>query len=152
VTRVALGASGLVLAFAALGCSSGPKNDHDAIKQLWQEFFKALDSGNVGAAVKLYPSDCDDSLERQLTSVFGALESRRDDVDYHVTDVQIENLTGTSADAAPVGTITFRGEDEPMESDGYAQLVKEGGSWKFAGCDVIGSSPFASPTPQEAPR
>jgi NADH-quinone oxidoreductase subunit C len=136
------------LAFAAAGCGSSPKNDHDAITRLWKDYFGAIESGNAGALGKLYSDQCDNGDE--LKALITVTRSLAETEDFKVTDVELQNLSGEKAESKPIGQEIFRGDARPMESDSFAKLVKEHGRWKFAECDILGGGFFeqsATPTP-----
>lgn len=149
--RAALGASSIVvLAIAAAGCASSPKNDHDAITQLWKDYFDAIDSGDAAALAKLYPDECGD-VGAELRALVTATRPLAENADFEVTDVQLQNLNGSEAESMPIGQVTFQGEPQPIESDAYTKLVKEGGGWKFAECNILGGGFFdqsGTPTPE----
>jgi len=139
--RAALGASGVMLAALAIGCGATTRNDHDAIEQLWKDYFGAIESGNVGDAAKLYSSACGD-VDGQIETLMNALAPLQEDGSVDVTGVEIQNNNGTEAESIPLGTITFRGTQQEIASDAYTPHVKEDGDWKFSNCDILGGGFF----------
>ena len=55
-----------------------------------------------------------------------------------MTGVDVRNLEGDTAEAAPQGTVSIAGEEEPLGSEeDYNNVVKEDGEWKIADCDFF---------------
>jgi hypothetical protein len=130
-----------VLAALAIGCGAGAKNDHDALEQLWKDYFGAIKSGDAGDAAKLYSSECGD-IDAQLETMMKAFDALREDSSFDVMGVEIQNNNGTTAETIPTGTITYFDTQQEMTSDAYTPVVKENGRWKFSNCNVLGGDGF----------
>jgi hypothetical protein len=140
--RAALGASGVLMAALAIGCgTSGPKNDHDALEELWKDYFGAIASGDVGDATRLYSSECGD-ISGQVEKLMKAFQAVREDSSFDVTGIEVQNNNGTTAETIPTGTITYFGAEQEMTSDAFTPVVKESGRWKFSNCDILGGGFF----------
>ncbi len=114
---------------------NGDGGDAAAIESLVREFYSAFEDGDANTLAGLFSANCatigDDLSEAlELIGVLG--------IEFDVTGVDVRNLEGDTAEAAPQGTASIAGEEGPLGSEAdYSSVVKEDGEWKIADCDFF---------------
>ena len=131
----------LVVACGGNGDDGGNGNggngngDTAAIESLVREFYSAFEDGDGNTLAGLFSANCanvEDSLSEALDLV-GVLG-----IEFDLTGVDVRNLQGDTAEAAPQGTASIAGEEGPLGSEeDYNRVVKEDGAWKIADCDFF---------------
>ena len=135
-------ASIAILGLALAACGGGdPGGDEGAIKDVFRDFFRAFENEDIEAFAGLLSDDCEDANARADEAISDFLD-RADgaDVDFDITDVDIRDLTETTAEAVPQGTGSFDGEEFPLVSSQhpeYASLIKIDGEWKLTDCNIL---------------
>ena len=119
------------------GNGNGGNGDVDtaAIESLVREFYSALEDGDGNTLAGLFSASCA-NIEDDLTlglELIGLLG-----IEFDLTGVDVRNLQGDTAEAAPQGTASIAGEEGPLGSEeDYNRVVKEDGAWKIADCDFF---------------
>ena len=119
------------------GNGNGGNGDGDtaAIESLVREFYSAFEDGDGNKLASLFSADCaniSDTLTGALELIGGL------GIEFDVTGVDVRNLQGDTAEAAPQGTASIAGEEGPLGSEeDYNRVVKEDGAWKIADCDFF---------------
>lgn len=133
----------LVVACGGNGDDSGNGNggngngdgDTAAIESLVREFYSAFEDGDSNTLAGLFSANCanvEDNLSEAL-DLAGVLG-----IEFDLTGVDVRNLQGDTAEAAPQGTASIAGEEGPLGSEeDYNRVVKEDGAWKIADCDFF---------------
>jgi len=128
---------GLVLAVCGGG---GPGGDEGAIKEVFRDFFRAFEDGDASLLAGLLSDDCEDADSIAERAIQSSLSRGLEDVEYDVTGATIRDLTEDSAEAIPEGTSSVDGEEFPLvgsDDPEYARLIKVGGEWKLADCNIL---------------
>ena len=117
------------------GNGDGGNGDAAAIESMIREFYSAFEDGDANKLASLFSADCadiSDTLAEALDLIGGL------GIEFDVTGVDVRNLDGDTAEAAPQGTVSIAGEEEPLGSEeDYNNVVKEDGEWKIADCDFF---------------
>ena len=134
------GVTALGLAVVACG-GGGPRGDERAIEDVFRDFFRAFENEDSAALASLLSADCEDAESRAADAIDGFRDRSSDvDIEFDITGVDIRDLTETTAEAIPEGTSSVGGEEFPLvdsENPEYASLIKVGGEWKLADCNIL---------------
>lgn len=124
--------------FASCSGGGGGGGEEGAIKDLMEQFFAAFENGDSAQLAALFSSECGD-LSSLTDGAIASFQDAGDNVDVQLSGIDVQNLTATSAEVLPEGTIVIDGEEAALSDEGEAHtaLVKENGVWKIAQCDLF---------------
>ena len=128
----------LAVSLVACGGGGGSGNpDEDAIEEMVGQFFQAFEDGDAGLLASLFTTECGD-MTAAAEAAIQAFEGF-DGVEIDLDSVSIENLTATSADFLPEGTLKSDDEESELSSpdEEHTPAVKENGVWKIAECELF---------------
>ena len=128
----------LALSLAACGGGGGGNPEEDAIRDVVEQFFQAFEEGDSALLASLFGEECGD-MTAAASSAIDEFEGLGDDIELDLDGVSVQNLTETTAEFLPQGTVKSGGEEAPLSDPGeeYTLVVKENGAWKIAECELF---------------
>jgi hypothetical protein len=127
----------LAASLVACGGGGGGNADEDAIEEMVQQFFQAFEDGDAAALAVLFGQECGD----MTAAAESAIEQYEDfgEIEIDLDGVSVQNLTESSAEFLPQGTVKSEDEETELSSpdEDYSVAVKENGVWKIAECDLF---------------
>ena len=133
----------VVGAVVFVACGGGGDNgartaDEQAIERVVRSFIAAFEAKDVETMAGLFAQRCGD-MRDDLRSVLQQYEDAQVEFEFDVERVAVRDLDGNSAQAAPFGSVTVNGAEQPLggEED-FVEMVKEAGGWKLADCAFFG--------------
>jgi len=134
----------VIAALAMSGCdggTTGPNGDtvadRQAIETMVRDYYdvwNALDGEQVASFLSESCEIDPATVEQELRAEFGF-----SGVKIEISEVEVLNLTESSADVRVTGTISSEGFGGSLSTSGsISPVVKEGDEWRFANCEVGG--------------
>jgi hypothetical protein len=127
-----------LLVVSLVACGGGRGNpDEAAIKEMVEQFFQAFEDGDSALLASLFGQECGDMTAAAMSAI--ATFEGQGDIEVDLEDVSIQNLTESSAEYLPQGTVRSEGEEAPLSGpdEPYTAAVKESGVWKIAECELF---------------
>ncbi|HEY8490269.1 MAG TPA: hypothetical protein VIO14_04675 [Dehalococcoidia bacterium] len=133
----ALGAAALLALAVFAACNGGGGGDQAQIEKLARDTVAALEDLDGKKMAGLMSKECDvDEAEMEAAFALIRVFAGEDDLEIDLDDIEITNLTDTSADVRLVGTIKIMGEEQPLDEEGSStRAVKEDGKWRWSDCE-----------------
>ena len=136
--RTALRAGAVsLLAVSLVACGGGGGNaDEDAIEDMVEQLFQAFDDGDAAALASLFSEQCGDMTAASEAAV---QQFETFDAEVDLDSVDIQNLTESTAEFLPLGTLRSGDEESELSSpdEEHTPAVKENGVWKIAECGLF---------------